>query len=229
MEIRDKDVTAWLRNLPLRDAGPCPDEEFLASYLENSLTGKERDGVMRHVLSCERCRAAVSVSAGEIPRRVRVPAKLEKKAVELAPAGEGIWEIVVKFAEGAIEVIKNTGDRTRYFAPVYEFARGEIGAGAGKTLVVFNRRFAGLDAEVEIERLTPVTSDIKVTARNLDGGGYPRNLRINLHRGNWEEIMSYMLQGGSVTFDKIQHGNYHIDFTRRGIRLGEIALEIKGE
>jgi hypothetical protein len=218
-------MKVWMKDLLARGTGPCPDEEEIASFLESKLQGEKHESVAMHVLSCERCRDTLSAASGPAPARVRVPARLESRAVELVPMQDGPWEIVVKFVSGAIEVVRNTGDRTQYFAPAYAAVRGP-GLSPG-SLVAFNRRFAGIDAEIEIERIAPRTSEIKVTAKNPEGGS-PKNIRVNLYKDG-AELMSYMLHGGSAIFDKVQFGNYKIDFTRRGIRIGEIALEIKGE
>ncbi len=235
MEIRDKDVKVWLRDLRSRTPGDCPGDEALSSFAEGRLSGSDREEVARHVIHCVQCGdvlAAVSIpsSAG-----LKVPRRLEKQAMELVPGSEPPWEIVVRFVTDAmteaIEVIKNTGDRTQYFTPAYASVRGRrkpVRPGfAQGSLVAFTRKVGGMDTEVELECVATGTSEIKVTMKDRKGIA-PRDVRVNLYRGE-KELMSYTLHDGCVTFDKVDFGNYIVDFTRRGVRIGEIALDIRGE
>lgn len=228
MEIRDEEFEARIKGLlkGSADGGHCPDEERLGAFLDGGLKGDDGRRVSMHLAECERCRESVSIAMGTVPDRVRVPASAVRKVVELVPIKESPWEIVVRFLSDAIEVIKNSGDRTQYFAPAYATSRGP-GLAPG-SLVAFSRQFAGLDAEVEIERVGAGVSEIKVSAKEAQSGAPAKGVRVNLHR-NGVELMSYVMSHGAAIFDKIEFGNYTIDFTRRGIRLGEIVLEIKGE
>lgn len=226
MKGEEKEMRVFLDVLGRSKAGKCPSEELLSAFAEDKLTGAEREKVAEHVLRCEDCLDALSVVSAQVPHGVKVPVELMRKAVELVPSREGLWEVVVRFVADTLEVLKNTGDRTRYFVPAYATVRGTDTSSS--KLVAVTRRFAGLEAELEIERTGSDTSEIKVFVKNLKDNQPAKNMRANLLRGD-KELMSYVLQGGVATFDKVGFGEYVIEFTKKGIPVGRVSLELKGE
>lgn len=226
MKGEDREMKVFLDVLGRGEVGKCPSEEELAAFAEDKLTGSERAKVAAHVLKCEDCRDVLAVASADVPRNVRVPVGLMRKVVELVPPKEGLWEVVVRFISESVEVIKNTGDKTRYFLPAYASVRGSDTSSS--KLVAVSRRFAGLEAELEIERIGADTSEVKVFVRDLKDNQPAKNIRVNLLRGG-KELMSYVLQGGSAAFDEVGLGEYVIEFTKKGIPIGKVSLELKGE
>ena len=58
----------WLRQrAEARAAGPCPDPNLLAGWLDGSLLPEEREGLESHLATCGRCRTAVLVPPEAAP------------------------------------------------------------------------------------------------------------------------------------------------------------------
>jgi len=204
---------------------PCPDEERLAAFLEGKLDGDEHAGMVSHFLACEACRDALAASMGELPSKVRVPAGFLRRAMKALPETESRWEIMVRFASSLVEVIRNTDGVTRYFSPAPVPARSEGAPGAA--VVVCSRRVGGVDAEIEIERIEEDRAEITVSLK--ESGETPGSpVRVTLKAGG-RELASYLAEEGYVAFERVPLGNYTISLSRRGVTLGEIAMEMKGE
>ena len=124
-----------------------------------------------------------------------------------------------------VEVLKNAGGQTKYFSPAYATARS--GKTARASLVACSKNVSGIDTELEIERLESESGEIKVNLK--ESGGLPSPpLRVTLTE-NSRELTSYMASEGCAVFEKVPVGVYNINLSRKGISLGAITLEMKGE
>ncbi len=203
----------------------CPDEEKLAAFLDGKLDAAEHAEVASHFLACETCHELITASAGELPSKVRVPVELLRKAMGTLPETESRWEVIVRFASSFVEVLKNTGGQTQYFSPALAPARSKQASGAA--VAACSRRLGGVDAEMEIERVEKGCAEITVTLKELDRAPEPP-VRVTL-KAEGRELASYLAREGYVTFERAPFNNYKISLSRRGVTLGEIALEMKGE
>jgi len=221
----DRQIKEALKMIGTQLKGACPDEEAMAAFLEDKLPEAQRAEVAAHFLACNKCRDAASAAWGDIPKRLRVPMEVLRRATEALPARESKWEIIVKFADDFVEVLKNTGGRTQYFAPAFASARS--GKTGESSLVACAENIGGIDTEIEIERVDVGLGEVKVVLK--EGGGIPiPPVRVTLKSGN-TELASYMAQEGTAVFERLPTGNYNILISRRGVSLGEIALMMKGE
>ncbi len=222
---QDRMIKDVLMKIKQRPTIRCPDEETLAAFIEGKLSDAEHTEMASHFLVCDRCRETVMAACGDPPRRLRIPFETISRATAALPDKESPWEVVVRFAADFVEVLKNTGSRTQYFAPVYTNARS--GKAVEGSLVACAQSIGGIDTEVEIERIGPSTGEVKVVLK--EGGGIPMpSIRVTLKSKN-KELASYMAPGGAAVFERLPFGPYSILISRRGVSLGELALEMKGE
>ena len=221
----DRQIKEALKMMRTQLEGACPDEEAMAAFLEDKLPEAQRAEVAAHFLACGKCMDAATAAWGDIPKRLRVPMEALRRATDALPAREGRWEILVKFAADFVEVLKNTGGRTQYFAPAFASARS--GKTGKSNLVACAENVGGIDTEIEIERVDAGLGEVKVVLK--EGGGIPiPPVRVTIKSGN-NELASYVAQEGTAVFERLPIGNYDILISRRGVSLGEIALMMKGE
>jgi len=221
----DRIIKDIIMDIKAKVKDPCPDDETLAAFIEGKLPEQRHREISLHFLTCPKCRDYVAAAWGQIPKRLRVPVEVIKKAAEILPAEESAWEVVVKFTSDFVEVIKNTGARTQYFAPAYASARSD--RVCQSSLVAVSENIGGIETELEIERLDSGEGELKVNFK--ESGGIPNPpLRVTLKKNN-KELESCIASRGSTVFEKVPIGAYDISISRKGISLGEITLEMKGE
>lgn len=222
-DLKLKKAILWIKESKTKS--PCPDEESLAAFVEQKLPESEYGVLCAHLLACETCRDMATVALGETPAGVRVPVEVMRRVIELFPAEKSAWEVVVRFASDFVEVLKNSGARTQYFAPAAAGARS--GSVSKANLVACSRNVSGIDTELEIERLDGEMGELKVNFR--EGGGIPSPpVRVTLKKDG-KELASYLAAKGAAVFERVPLGMYNISISRKGVSLGEIALEMKGE
>ena len=221
----DRQIKEMIKMIRIQPKGACPDDEAVAAFLENKLPEAQHAEVAGHVLACDKCRDAAAAAWGEVPKRLRVPMEVLRGAAGALPAKEKRWEIIVKFAADFVEVLKNTGARTQYFAPVLASARS--GRAGKSSLVACAENIGGIDAEIEIERVDAALGEVKVVLKEGGGISIPP-LRVTL-KSEDAELASYVAQEGTAVFERLPMGSYNILISRRGVPLGEIALMMKGE
>jgi len=90
-----------------------PTEEEMACFLDDKLPVKDKDMVIKHLLSCVVCAECLSVQLKIQPHlSLDVPAPLLEKVKKLVgqETGENLLEIFLKLKEKALEIIQTTGD-----------------------------------------------------------------------------------------------------------------------
>jgi hypothetical protein len=90
-------------------------------------------------------------------------------------------------------------------------------------IVMFSRSFAGLDTEIEIEKLDSRQANVKVSVC----GAVLENsqVRISLVRSD-REVASYLTGRESVFFEFIPFGRYTLAFTQHGANIGQFNFNI---
>ena len=102
----------WKESRPKTEQ-PHPDEQTLACFAEGRLAAEEAGGILSHLLTCDSCMEALSVSlklketalpgpSAELIDRIRNMLESEAR-----PA---LLEIILRLKEKALEIIQTTGD-----------------------------------------------------------------------------------------------------------------------
>ena len=91
-----------------------PNAENLACFIDDKLSGKERDTVVRHLVSCDICTEYVSTQLKINPHlSLDVPVPLLekiKKLVIIEDAKENLFEIFLRLKNEAFEIIQTSAD-----------------------------------------------------------------------------------------------------------------------
>ena len=211
--------------------GSCPDDTQLLHYIEGGLDEPEKEKVEQHLLSCDDCLNHIIVyeklkqeSLLQVPE---TPNAWIAKIIKMLPGKhvtEEVFDIVLRFAREAIEIIKNPGNLMIAAGPAAVPVRGEAGVVPADYITV-SKSFSGINAEIEIEQTDSRHVNIRVIATYNVSGMPVQNMRANLF-DPFEESASFVFKDGAVDFKEMKFGRYLIRFMKRREKLGEISLDL---
>jgi hypothetical protein len=209
----------------------CPEENTLISYIEGVLGESDKEKVEQHLPECGDCLDLVlsyhKVREGEAREPVpEAPVNLMNKAMGLVTTkdtGEGLFDIVLKFAKETIEIITNPGN-LGFHSAVPVPVRGEKSS-ISSNLITLNRTISGVESVVDVERVDEGLVNIRAVARDSKSGEPVEGLRISLFNPD-REIASYIAQQGAVRFENLRFGKYVIKFKQQGEEIGQMSLNI---
>jgi hypothetical protein len=200
-------------------------------YLEGRLSKRERRKVEAHLAGCDACLedAVVMrklVQDTKLHSLNPVPEHVTKRAIETVKAlkddsflervSQYLNILVSRWSKALTELLPW---RRPNLAPV----RGSKTVIA-EDLILLNKSFSDLDAEIEIEKIGQDRASILVKLSRDDLPEKP--IRVTLFR-NGREVTSYLFTGSAVLFEGIPFGRYALIFTRDGLEVGEYPFEIK--
>lgn len=188
----------------------CPDEEHLASYVDNLLNAKDRKAVEEHLAGCDLCLEQV-ILCSEV--------KKEQESIDFKAR---TVDVVLSFLKSTVEVIKRAADIKVLPLPAPVSVRGR--KVMTPNAVKFTREFRDLTVEVEVERLEEEVGEIIV--RVSKDNHYLDNVRVSLF-SHGKELMSYLTEEGHVFFEDVRFGKYTIKFSKNSDHIGEISLKVK--
>jgi hypothetical protein len=215
-----------LAQKPRNGRAGCPDEEALASYLEDRLTpimGKEME---THLAQCTACldelSAAYSSMLGD--EKETVPEALVTKAIALIPQTapeEGFFDMVVRLARASLELVSTTGQLVQ--VPGLAGVRGNLES-PGTTILQVEKEMGRFKVAVEVE---PVEDELCQLAVTVRAGALPADgIRLSLSAGGREQA-SYLARQGTAIFDRVSPGDYRLAISEANTPLGSIRLTIK--
>ncbi|OGX45818.1 MAG: hypothetical protein A3G38_00365 [Omnitrophica WOR_2 bacterium RIFCSPLOWO2_12_FULL_51_8] len=209
--------------------GAHPGEEQIACFLEGRLSRGESSRVISHLLVCDDCAEALSLSLKtEIKEERPVPAELIARLKDLAARASGfpLWEIILKVKEQALELLSNTGDvlagRELLPAPAL---RGRSARDFKDEVNIF-KDFAGIRVQLKIEKKAAREFNLTITARERQTQRIIKDLRVSLFRADLE-LESRLSDTGAVTFEHVLLGKYAVEITSAENKLASVSLDIK--
>jgi len=221
-----------LRRMPRREPGKhlrsvCPDEEVLAAYLANGLSGTDNAELENHLAGCAYCvddlLAAHHASQSEDLDPVPTKAVARAMALLAKPTlTSEIFNLVVEVARDALELVSTSGRLV--MTPLAAEIRGK-GKSAGEGVLRIEKDLGELQVAMEVERLEGNLCQVAV---NVTPRGKPaaEPLRLSLlSRGR--EQASFLARQGSAIFERVAPGEYQLMVAAAGNTLGAIALTIK--
>jgi len=212
----------------------CPDEEWLADYLEGRLSEKERSHVEEHLAGCEICLERLAVTSRLVQDRDRF---------ELDPVSNEVTEAAVRLVTSRTAITQDSlmeklkGSVSKIGSAISDVLCPNQGHGwqpapvrGSKTVVsddfvCLNVSFEEIETEIEIEKTGSSNAHIRVKPHKA--GKYRRVLRITLKQGK-REVASYLLDGLYVLFEDIPFGHYSISLAKKGVPFGTYIFEVKG-
>jgi len=205
----------------------CPDEEMLAGYLWGSLGDDTRNELESHFSGCPFCLETISVAfqAAEEGGNEQVPQSFLEEAMALVPRKElrpDFLEIVVRLLRGSIELVSTSGQLVHALAPAG--VRGRSKSPDTPVLQV-DEELENFHVSVDLERLDGDLCQIAVTVKPKDGS-VGEAIRMSLVSGGREQA-SYFARQGTAVFERIERGDYRLEFFESGHFAGSIRLAIK--
>lgn len=213
----------------------CPGDRLLACYNDGMLKEQDKERIEQHLLVCNDCLDLVLLQ--EKVRREEaheaipdVPRRWIEKAINLFPEKEkditeGLFDIALKFAKDAIEVIRNPGHLLISYGAVPVPVRGEEKT-LSTNLITLSKTFSDEESEVEVERIGKGRVNLKVMTKGVKSGAYLEGIRVSLFNPS-REIASYVAESGEVFFAGIRLDKYVIKIIRLGTEIGQISLNLK--
>jgi hypothetical protein len=230
---RDDDfLVRLLRRLPQIMPGRqgrsgCPEEEALAVYLSGASSEADNAVVENHLASCAYCldellavRHAAQNEAG-----AAAPAKAVARAMTLRAKPKltsELFNLVVGLARDSLELISTSGQLV--MPALAAEVRGKAKAG-GAGILRIEKTLGELQIAVEVERLDGNLCQVAV---NVTPHGKPAadGLRLSLFSGAREQA-SFLARQGSVIFERVAPGKYHLAVSAAGGALARIGLTIQ--
>jgi hypothetical protein len=213
-------------------SGNCPDDKLLLHYTEGLLSESEKEKMEQHLLACDYCLNHIVVyeklkqeSLLQVPE---TPKAWIEKVVKMLPGksvGEDVFDIVIKFAKEAIEIIKNPGNLIIAQGPAAVSVRGEAGV-LSTDYITLSKYFPGVNTEIEIEQTDSSHVNIRIIATDKGSGTPVQSLRASLF-DPFEETASFVFKDGEVAFNEMKLGRYIIKFMKRGEKTGEVSLDLR--
>lgn len=200
----------------------CPDEETLAIFLSGNLKGDEKQRVDTHLTNCSLCveDLAAAYKSSEGSEMERVPQRLIEKAMGMVEGKENLFDLVVRFVKGSIELIQTSARVMPVAVPV---VRGAAKSAEGNALQV-EKEVGRFRVAVELELIEGGVC--QVVANVTEEQGKPaEGIRLSLSSEGREQA-SFLTREGKVLFDRIPPGEYSIAVSESGTHVGRIKLSL---
>jgi hypothetical protein len=211
----------------------CPDEERLADYLEERLSGDERAEIEEHLSDCEICLEEFMVARNLTRHEDRfhtdpAPSKVTKAALHLvngrgsllsSAPWQGFKRLVKGLRSRSSGLLSPVPWGSWSLAPIRSSRRS-----VPKGLIHLRKTFKGVEVEIEIEKTGKDKTLIRV--KLPEDARQMKDVRVTLKKDE-REISSYLLNRGYVVFEDILFGHYRISFSRGGEMLGEYLFNTK--
>jgi hypothetical protein len=235
MNELDKNIQVVLKKLkehrPVTRTGSCPDEKSLAYYSEGVLNENEKESLEQHLLSCNDCLNSIilyeKLKKESLEYVPEVPGAWNEKIMSMLPQKqftEDIFDIVIRFAKEAIEIIRNPGDLFILQGAVPAVVRGAAGIASADSITL-SRIFSNMKTEIEIERTQNENLTIKVLLTDKNINKPVSDIRVSIFDPDYE-IASFIAENGQAVFTEMRFGKYIIKLTRRGQKIGKVSLDL---
>ena len=206
-----------------------PDEEALACFLEDRLPLEDKDNIVAHIISCDRCADIVAMQIRLQPTETKeVPPELIARLKGLLSTGDkaSILEIALRLKEKLLEILNTTGDvlvgQELVPAPVLRSRSIKD----FKDEVTILKDFQDIRVEAKIENKAGLAFDLFIVVKEKETQKVIKDLRVTLVKDDLE-LESYLTDSGSVTFEHILLGKYTVEISTQDGKLASILLDIK--
>jgi len=226
-ELMKKAFNSW-KSSSLREYAAHPDEETLACFFEGRLTPKEEEEVERHLLTCAHC-AEVSLVQSRLrtPEGLDVPEELVSHIKALVPPAStvAVLEILIRLAQGALEIIGTTGDVLvgQELVPAPILRSRDIRHFKDEITVL--KDFESVLVEVRIEYKQGSAFRISVAAKEKGSQQPKKGVRIALLKEGLE-LESYAVDKEATCFENVAAGTYRIEIATSRVKLASVLLPI---
>lgn len=215
--------------------GECPPDDLLTCYLDGVLPEGDRESIERHLAECADCLDAALLyrkiqqdESAELLTDIPVSWKIRAKNL-FSEARQSrktdLFDVVLKFAKDAIEIIKNPSDLTVSYAASPIPVRGESKS-RQSNLVILGKDTADVSSHVEVERISQERANIKVSVMDKTSGSPVQGARASLVKRE-REIASSLLENGEAHFTGMKLGGYIVTVTSEGKEIVRLSLNLE--
>lgn len=212
--------------------GTCLDDKQLLYYVDGVLNESEKARVEQHLLSCDECLHLIvsyeKLRHEPLEAAPDVLREWNKKIMNMLPgkeSAEGVFDIVIRVAKEALEIIRNPGNLTVIQGPIPVSVRGVSGV-VPDNFITVSKTFSDIRSEVEIERTGGAHINIRVVVTNTFSGMPVQGLRISVF-DLFSEKASYISENGEAYFTEMRLDKYTIRLMRKGKKVGQVSLDLE--
>lgn len=207
----------------------CLSEIEVGAYIDGTLSPEKRDKVERHFVDCSKCwnefiaLQRVLTTKNQFDQE-DAPEAVIRNVVNMFPQKEGLLDIVLKLAGGAVEVLKHSVD----FSLMQPLPAAGIRSGKELSpgMVVLKRSFEEINVELNIEKMQDNLCSIRVLVDDPAAKEGKDIFRVELiSRGR--ELFSSRIKQGEAVLEDVGTGLYKIKILKHSRSLGEISIKIK--
>lgn len=230
IEALIKEVYKSWQSAQPEQGGSHPDEEALASLAEGRLSRGEADVLKGHLINCRHCSEALALSleAQGGFEQVELPQEVLTYIKELLPARQNrsLLEIILRFKDKAIEILRTSGDVLLGQEVVAASLLRARKLNDFQDEVIIFKDFEELRVEIRIENKSRGSFDLNISVKDKQSQDAIKDLRITLIRDDLE-LESYLSGTGAVTFEHILLGRYKVEISSIESKLATVLLDIK--
>ncbi|MDP8259644.1 MAG: hypothetical protein P9L96_01360 [Candidatus Gygaella obscura] len=209
----------------------CPDVEMIACYVDGILLDSQKDLIESHAKECKHCKE-------EIECQISIAGQQKQEDLSFAPKyvterakslvderfGVNVLELVVKFTDKAIEIVRSSGEVLfgGQLQPAYAL-RGEESTDRSTQSII--KIFNDIKVEVEIVRQEDEFNKIILQIKNNQTATPIDDSRVTLIEKDIE-VESYIIRNGKAIFENVKPGRYAIQISDVDKPIGIIMLEL---
>jgi hypothetical protein len=205
-----------------------PDEETLACFLENRLSGKDSERIKVHIVACDVCSEIISACLSLKETQARdVPEEVLERVKDLIKEDKSlILEIFLKLKEKALEILNTTGDVLvgQEFVPAPVLRSRSIKDFKDEINII--KDFKDIRVEAKIENKAGKAFNLIINVKQKETQEIIKDLRVTLIRDDLE-LESYLTDAGAVTFEHVLWGKYKVEISSPENKLASILLDVK--
>jgi len=207
-----------------------PNEEALACFLEDKLSGGDKSFIEKHLVSCNSCAEYVAVQLKMQPALAKeVPDILLERIRKLviSEANYSLFEIFLKLKEKAIEIIQTSGDVLvgQELIPAPVLRSRQIKDFSEEVVIL--KDFQKFRIEAKLKNNNAKSFNLTLLIRDKQSQKLIPDLRVTLLKDDFE-LESYASECASVTFCDILPGVYTIEVAAKGEKAAVVQIKVKG-
>lgn len=208
----------------------CPELEDLTVFVEGKLSDEQRELIISHLSICEQCReftrVMLSFEGEELFYDQELPFELTRWAKGSIFTKSSLVQWARILVRGALRRFQNILN-----LPVKELAPVVVrGAGIQQSGYIgeFSKELSNYRVKALVEGVSGGFFQIFVKVADKEEKKPNETVRVSLFDRE-RELESYLLEEGSVVFDRVYPGSYLVLLSEGGRNLGGFKINLRGE
>lgn len=212
----------------MHSCNTCLSDVEIGSYIEERLSPEERKAVEKRLEDCNECRKDLIgirelLGKEDVLQANDAPEHLIKRAINMYPDKEGMFDVVFRIIRDAIEIVRSS-TRINVLAPAAGTALRGVKV-FSPTMITLTKSFDDIDVELNVEKISGDLCNAKVLVAGTTSKPQVNNLMVELI-SQGRELASSFPKKGEVIFEDIPYGRYCIKIRRKEKVFGELTFKI---